>query len=196
MIPFIELIDYLFEAAVLHQHGLIKATNKPFCKLFQFEEYKTIPGKTFSDLFPQEFSLQIEQFLKTECFTRACSEIIDRDRGITFSVRRLRRNGAELLFFQPVYIHDELSDIIHDMNNPLGALSLGLFNITQRLDPENRNNQEQIVAEGIDLTSFQNYLQERKILRYLDYFERGISALTGYIEKLRDFRERYFTKDD
>lgn len=56
----------------------------------------------------------------------------------------------------------------HEINNPLGIISQGALNIIRHFSPEFPKNKEVATTLGINLVSLQEYMEQRKILHYLD----------------------------
>ncbi len=62
----------------------------------------------------------------------------------------------------------------HEINNPLGIISQGTLNILRHISPDFPKNKEVAATLGINLDSLKEYMEQRKILHYLD----GILAAT------------------
>jgi len=65
----------------------------------------------------------------------------------------------------------------HEINNPLGAILQGSQNILRRIDPAMPQNRATAEAIGIDLGQLNRYLEQRRILHFLEGVrEAGIRA--------------------
>ncbi|MFH2130956.1 MAG: transporter substrate-binding domain-containing protein [bacterium] len=65
----------------------------------------------------------------------------------------------------------------HELNNPLGAILMGIQNITRRLEPGTEKNSLLAGKHGINLEALQGYLEEQKILKSFDGIrEAGLRA--------------------
>lgn len=56
----------------------------------------------------------------------------------------------------------------HEINNPLSSILSGVQNTLRRLSPNLTANTEIALSYGTDLSTIRNYLEKRKIFRYLD----------------------------
>lgn len=65
----------------------------------------------------------------------------------------------------------------HEINNPLGAILQSIQNIQRRLSPTREQNQVVAEACGLDLIALNTYLDQQKILRFIDNMqESGLRA--------------------
>lgn len=65
----------------------------------------------------------------------------------------------------------------HEINNPLGAILQGSQNILRRIDPAMPQNRATAEAIGIDLSRLNRYLEQRRILHFLEGIrEAGVRA--------------------
>jgi len=56
----------------------------------------------------------------------------------------------------------------HEINNPLSVITQGIQNILRRLDPDNEKNIEYAAQYSIDLIELNKFLQDRKIIAFLN----------------------------
>ena len=78
----------------------------------------------------------------------------------------------------------------HEINNPLGAILQGSQNIQRRLSPDMPKNRQVAEALGLDLEVLNRYLQERKILRFLEGIREAGSRAAKIVSDMLSFSRR------
>lgn len=75
----------------------------------------------------------------------------------------------------------------HELNNPLGAILMGLQNIARRLDPGVEKNRTIADKHGIDLITLQQYLNEQKVLTSIEGIQEAGIRAAGIISNMLQF---------
>lgn len=78
----------------------------------------------------------------------------------------------------------------HEINNPLAAISQGIQNITRRLDPAIEKNIEASKPYNIDLEQLQKFLNERRILEFLDGARNAVKRAAIIVKNMLMFSRR------
>jgi signal transduction histidine kinase len=75
----------------------------------------------------------------------------------------------------------------HEINNPLGIISLGVQNIIGHLTPENPRNREQASVAGLDPDLLFAYLVGRKIIHYLEGMQNASQRASEIVANMLQF---------
>jgi len=75
----------------------------------------------------------------------------------------------------------------HEINNPLAIITQGIQNIKRRLDPEKSKNAETAELFGVDLRRLHKYLEERKIMLFLDSSNEAVNRAAQIVKSMLKF---------
>ncbi|UZP68397.1 PAS domain S-box protein [Desulfovibrio mangrovi] len=82
----------------------------------------------------------------------------------------------------------------HEINNPLGAILLGVQNVTRRLDPERKANRDVAERMELSLERMQEYLAERKVLDLLHGVRSSGERAANIVSNMLEFSRRSETR--
>ena len=75
----------------------------------------------------------------------------------------------------------------HEINNPLNIITLALEYIKVHLSPEMERNREAALKHGTDIQSIVSFLDEQKIIRYLDSIKDAVSRSGKIVSSMLSF---------
>jgi PAS domain S-box-containing protein len=78
----------------------------------------------------------------------------------------------------------------HEINNPLGAILQGSQNILRRIDPSMPQNRATAEAIGIDLDRLNRYLEQRRILHFLEGIREAGARAAKIVADMLSFSRR------
>lgn len=75
----------------------------------------------------------------------------------------------------------------HEINNPLGIISLALQNARRRLDPGNEKNRKAAEKHGLDFDRLKNYLDEREYNKFIDSIHVSTERAAKIVSNMLQF---------
>jgi signal transduction histidine kinase len=78
----------------------------------------------------------------------------------------------------------------HEINNPLGAILQGCQNIRRRIDPGMPQNRAVAAAIGLDLEQLNRYLEQRRILHFLEGVREAGTRAAKIVADMLSFSRR------
>ncbi|HRF42925.1 MAG TPA: PAS domain S-box protein [Candidatus Competibacteraceae bacterium] len=78
----------------------------------------------------------------------------------------------------------------HEINNPLGAILQGSQNILRRIDPAMPQNRATAEAIGIDLNRLNRYLEQRRVLHFLEGIREAGARAAKIVADMLSFSRR------
>ncbi|MBN1758498.1 MAG: HAMP domain-containing protein [Chitinispirillaceae bacterium] len=75
----------------------------------------------------------------------------------------------------------------HEINNPLGIISQGIQNILSHLQPDRQRNREAAADVGIDAEQLYRYLENRKVISYLNGMHHASKRASEIITNMLQF---------
>jgi PAS domain S-box-containing protein len=78
----------------------------------------------------------------------------------------------------------------HEINNPLGGILQSLQNIQRRLSGDLPANQNEAVACGTELSAIRNYLERRRVLKFLDSIRVSGERASHIVQNMLSFSRR------
>lgn len=103
------------------------------------------------------------------------------------------RKKSEVLMIQTekmMSVGGLAAGMAHELNNPLGGMLQGVQNIQRRLSPDLKSNLGPSKEFGIDLHNLQLYLEERKILSFLDGIKESGKKASQIISNMLQFSRK------
>lgn len=82
----------------------------------------------------------------------------------------------------------------HEINNPLGAILIGVQNILRRVEPSRPANQQVAGRVGVSLDQMNAYLEERKVLEMLRGVRSAGERAASIVSNMLEFSRRSETK--
>ncbi len=78
----------------------------------------------------------------------------------------------------------------HEINNPLGGILQGAQNIARRISPDLPANREAAVASGVDLERMADYMERRRIPRFLEGIQESGRRAAHIVSDMLEFSRR------
>jgi PAS domain S-box-containing protein len=78
----------------------------------------------------------------------------------------------------------------HEINNPLGGIIQSIQNISRRLSPEMPANREAALSCGLELEKVRLYLEQRRIIQFLDGIRDAGERASRIVENMLNFSRR------
>lgn len=78
----------------------------------------------------------------------------------------------------------------HEINNPLGAITMGLQNIQRRVSPGLAANKEVAERLGLDMEKLQTYVEDREILKMLNILRESASRASTIVDHMLKFSRK------
>jgi signal transduction histidine kinase len=75
----------------------------------------------------------------------------------------------------------------HEINNPLGAILQGVQNIQRRVLPEHEANQKSAEKYNLDLVAMNNYLEERRVLKFINNIQDAGKRAASIVSNMLQF---------
>ncbi len=116
-----------------------------------------------------------------------------KDAILVFLTDVTERKRSEALMIQTekiMSIGGLAAGMAHELNNPIGGMLMGVQNVMRRLSQDLAPNQTAAVKAGIDLNNLQVYLENRKILSFLQGIQEAGKKASKIITSMLQFSRK------
>lgn len=192
----------------LNQNLSITEWNKEIAKYIKIEEDQAL-GKSFKDLFPSYdfLSEMIKKVQSENMKNQLLNQVVYKDDKrhyqdiIVYPIGTLgdvivriddvtERANLEKAMVQ----NEKMSSVgslatgmAKEINGPISMISQAVQNITRRLDGTMEANQKAAEALGLDINVVNNYLDQRKVLSFVQSIEQAALSASKTLEHLLEF---------